>query len=766
LAKKWLAEDVFAGLVIFLVAVLTSLGVAQTVGATAGFDVPLASGIIAGIVGGIVIGVISGSHTSVSGPATGLIGIMVVQLTILPSFEAFLLAVLIAGLLQIAFGIAGLGFLSAFIPQDVLRGMLAAFGIILILKQLPHLIGHDTDPEGEMSFWQPDRQTTFSELMAMTGDFHLGPAVIGVASVAILLLWDYKRPKGLGILPGALVVVLIGSALHLLFQRIGGQWTIGRENLLQVPTFLGAGARHTLLNFPDFSLILDPTVYLSGTLIALAASLETLINLKAVDHIDPRKRSSPANRCLIAQGIGNTTCGLLGGLPVTAMVIHSAVNLNANGRTKRASIFHGVFFLVFVLFLPTALNVIPISALAAILFVTGIKLANPLLFRRMWEGGRSQFIPFTVTLLAIVFTDLLFGVLIGLAVSIGFIMNDNMRKPLRRIVERHLNEDVFHIELATQVSFLSAGVIEKTLSELPDGTHVLFDATDTQYIDPDILTMIKEFRDFTGPQRNIKVSLTGFAKAHQLDDQIQYVDYSSRELQSEITPAQVLRILEEGNERFRTGHRLPRDLRAQIHGSSVGQFPLAVVLSCIDSRNPVEIIFDLGLGDVFSVRVAGNVVGPNLLGSMEYSTAVAGAKLILVMGHTSCGAVNAAIKLAHASQDYEEATGCQNLAPIVDQIKKSIPREQWEKFQSAPPEEAKRFADEIAQANVLRVLQDILEQSRTIKRLVDEKQIGLIGAVYDVSSAQIEFFHDHAIGFERVAEGIESIESEAPAAPV
>ncbi len=742
--KKWLGKDMLAGFVVFLVAVPTSLGIAQTVGA------PLVSGILAGIVGGILVGLLSGSQTSISGPSPGLVGILIAQFAILPSFEAFLLAVVIAGLLQIVLGLAGVGFLSSFIPQDVVRGLLAALGIILILKQIPHLIGHDTDPEGEMSFWQPDRQTTFTELLEMTGGFHLGPAVIGLLSVALLLIWDAKRPKRLGFLPGALVVVILGVALNLVFQQIGGQWAIGKENLLRVPVLLGSEAPQALLSFPDVSFLNRQTVYISAAIIALVASLETMINLQAIDHIDTRRRRSPMNRELIAQGIGNTTCGLLGGLPLTALVIHSSVNINSNGRTKRAAIFHGMFFLLFVLFLPMILNLIPIAALAAILLVTGIKLASPALFRRMWEGGRSQFIPFIVTLLAIVFTDLLYGVLIGLGVSIAFILHDNMRKPLRRIVEKHLNEDVFHIELATQVSFLSAGVIDRTLSELPDGTHVLLDATDTEYIDPDILTMIKEFRDSTAPQRGIKVSLTGFSKAYELADEIQYVDYSSRELQSEITPAQVLKILQEGNERFRTGHRLPRDLRAQIHGSSAGQFPLAVVLSCIDSRNPVEIIFDLGLGDVFSVRVAGNVVGPNLLGSMEYSTAVAGAKLVLVMGHTSCGAVNAAVQLAHASDDYEAATGCQNLAPIVDQIKKSIPREQWEQIQSAPAEEVKRFADKIARDNVIRVLQDILDQSRTIKRLVDEGRIALIGAIYDVNSAEIEFLLDEAIGLDAI----------------
>jgi carbonic anhydrase/SulP family sulfate permease len=321
-----------------------------------------------------------------------------------------------------------------------------------------------------------------------------------------------------------------------------------------------------------------------------------------------------------------------------------------------------------------------------------------------------------------------------------------MRRPLRRIVEKHLNNDVLHIEFANQVSFLNRGVIDKTLTEIPDGSHVLLDASNTQYIDPDILTLIKEFRDYVAPRHNLILSLKGFSDYHELEDSIQYVDYSSRELQGQITPDQVLNLLREGNERFRTGKRLPRDLHAQIQGSSVGQFPLAAVLSCIDSRTPVELVFDLGLGDVFSVRLAGNVVGPKSLGSLEYSTAVAGAKLILVIGHTSCGAVNAAVRFAYANPTCEEVTGCENIAAIVDRIKKSITREDWEANLNKSPDEQNAFANRIAKDNVIRVLHDIVEQSGTIRRLVEQHKIALVGAMYDVGSAEIEFFLDESIG--------------------
>lgn len=739
-ASKGLSKDILAGLVVFLVAVPTSLGIAQSLG------VPLAAGIVAGLVGGILVGLLSGSSTSVSGPSPGLIGILIAQLAILPSFQAMLLAVVIAGLIQIGFGLARFGYLSSFIPTGVVKGLIAALGVILILKQIPHLFGHDTDPEGEMSFWQPDRKTTFTELLELTGDYHVGATFVGVLSVALMIFWQTRRPKWISFLPAGIFVVLVGAALQVLFKQFGGPWEIGREHLLQVPTWGGPEGLGDVVMAPDFSFWNDRRVYYGGAIIALVASLETMLNLQAVDQIDTQRRRSPVNRELIAQGIGNTASGLLGGLPITSLVIHSSVNIQNNGRTKRAAIFHGMFFFVFVTLFPSVLNLIPLSALAAILLVTGIELASPLLFRRMWDEGRTQFIPFIITLLAIVFTDLLVGALIGLAISIAFILHSNMRSPLRRIIEKHLNNDVLHIELANQVSFLNRGVLDKTLTEIPDGTHVMLDASNTQYIDPDILTLIKEFRDFVAPRHDIKLSLKGFGGEYELEDNIQYVDYSSRELQDEITPDQVLQILRDGNERFRTGKRLPRDLHAQIHGSSIGQFPLAAVLSCIDSRTPVELVFDLGLGDVFSVRLAGNVVGPKSLGSLEYSTAVAGAKLILVIGHTSCGAVNAAVRFAYANPTCEEVTGCENIAAIVDRIKKSITREDWEANLTRSPEEKNAFANKIAKDNVIRVLHDILEQSKTIRRLVDERKIALVGAMYDVGSAEIEFFLDEAIG--------------------
>jgi carbonic anhydrase/SulP family sulfate permease len=355
-----------------------------------------------------------------------------------------------------------------------------------------------------------------------------------------------------------------------------------------------------------------------------------LLSLEAIDKIDPQQRTSPPSRELLAQGIGNVAAGLIGGLPLTSVIVRSSVNINAGGKTKFAAVVHGILLLVSVALLPAWLNAIPLSCLAAILLVTGVKLISPALVKQMWSEGRYQFIPFAATIVAIVLTDLLIGILIGLAVSIGFILNSNMRRPMRRFVEKHLGGDVLHIELANQVSFLNRAALANVLDGVPRGGDVLLNAKNTHYIDPDVLDLIRDFKEQRGPARGVEVSLLGFRRKYELDDQIQYADYSTLELQHALTPQQVLQILKDGHERFRTGRRLTRDLARQVNATANGQHPLAVVLSCIDSRTPAELIFDLGVGDIFSVRIAGNIISRKVLASVEYGCAVAGAKLILV----------------------------------------------------------------------------------------------------------------------------------------
>lgn len=736
-----LPRDLTSGVVVFLVALPLCLGIALASGA------PLFSGLLAGIVGGVVVGLLSGSHTSVSGPAAGLTAIVAAQITKLGSFEVFLLAVVIGGILQIGLGLAKAGALSAFFPSSVIKGLLAAIGVILILKQIPHVFGHDSDPEGDMAFQQPDQHNTLSELFTLVaGEIHIGAAIIGLSSVALLLLWDKWKPLKQSGIPGPLVVVLLGVAAYQLFERLGGHWLIGTSHLVQVPIANSPSEFLGFLRMPDFSHLNNPAVYIGGVTLAIVASLETLLNLEAVDKLDPKQRHSPPSRELLAQGVGNVTAGLIGGLPVTSVIIRSSVNVNSGGQTKLATIFHGVLLGGCVMLAPVYLNMIPLSALAAILLVTGFKLASPKLFKQMWSGGRYQFLPFVITLAAIVFTDLLIGIVIGLVVSLLFILNSNLRRPIRRVVETHVGGDVLHIELANQVSFLNRAALEKILRDAPRGSHVLIDASETDYIDPDVLTLIRDFKEETAPAHGVEVSLRGFRQRYALKDEMRFVDYTTRELQGQITPREVVKVLQEGNERFRTGKRLTRDFGRQMDGTAQGQHPLAVVLSCIDSRNPAELIFDLGLGDIFSVRVAGNVISDKVLGSMEYGTAVAGAKLIIVMGHTRCGAVTASVDLASSTQSVSQATGCHNLEPIIHEIQQSADLSQCPPLDKMSAEDKLAFVDGVARQNVLHTVRRIVEESPTIRRLVDEGRVAIVGAMYDVACGEIDFMLDEAIG--------------------
>mgnify|MGYP003390090669 CR=1 FL=1 len=744
-SKHSVPRDLIAGLVVFLVALPLCLGVALASNA------PLFSGVLAGIIGGLVVGALSQSHTSVSGPAAGLTAVVAAQIGTLGSFETFLLAVMIGGLIQIGLGLARAGVLQAFVPSSVIKGLLAAIGVILILKQIPHVLGHDTDPEGEMSFSQPDHENTLSEILAMISDLHRGAAIIGLLSIALLVIWDRIPKLKKSIVPAPLIVVLLGVGLARLFEQWGDQWLIEASHLVQVPVSSSVRGFFEFLKLPDFSQLGNPAVYTAGITIAIVASLETLLNLEAVDKLDRRQRSSPPSRELVAQGIGNVLAGLIGGLPVTSVIVRSSVNINAGGQTKLATIVHGLLLLVSVMFLPMTLNLIPLSCLAAILLVTGLKLASPALFRQMWNEGRYQFLPFILTVVSIVMTDLLIGILIGLAVSLAFILSSNVLRPVRSIVERHLGGDVLHVELANQVSFLNRGALDKVFNSIPRGGHILLDALNTVYIDPDILSMIRDFKEQTAPIRGVQVSLRGFRGKYKLEDVIQYVDYSTHDLQGLLTSAQVLKILQEGNERFRTGKRLTRDLERQLQATALGQHPLAVLLSCIDSRTPSELIFDLGLGDIFSIRIAGNIISQKVLGSMEYGCAVAGAKLIVVVGHTQCGAITAAVNLAGSQANAEQATGCQHLEPIIREIQKAIDLRSCQHLEQWSEKERANLIDAVARRNVMYTVERILRESRTINRLVHEGRIAVVGALYDVVTGQIDFFTDEAAGDQSAA---------------
>ena len=581
-------RDLTSGTVVFLVALPLCLGIAVASGA------PPFAGILAGIVGGILVGTLSGSHTSVTGPAAGLTAIVAAEIAALGSFEAFLMAVSLAGMIQIMLGIAKTGFIASFFPSSVIKGLLAAIGLILILKQLPYLLGHEAT--GENAFEEMAKESgghekghqnpVFSLLELLSGTYHPGPLIIGLVSMAILIMWDRVGSLKKSLIPAPLVVVIVAVALEAILERFDGRLHVAAKQLVNVPVASSFKEFLGFLRLPEWLALQRLDVYIAAVTIAIVATLESMLNLEAVDNLDPKQRVSPPNRELVAQGVGNLASGLIGGLPVTSVVVRGTVNIYAGSQSKLSTIFHGCFLLAFALWLPATLNMIPLSCLAAILFMTGYKLISPKLVTKLYREGWSVFAPFAVTVVAIVMTDLLIGILIGLGVSLLFILNSNTKRPIHKMLERHLGVEVHRIELANQVSFLSRAVLEKSLREVPRGGHVLLDARNTDYLDQDIVSFLHEFRDKTAPALGIQVSLQGFPSGLKLDDELRYVEHSTLELQRSASPQQVLQWLIEGNERFCRGQRLQRDVRSQLKAARGAQYPLAVVMTCMDSRTP------------------------------------------------------------------------------------------------------------------------------------------------------------------------------------
>jgi MFS superfamily sulfate permease-like transporter len=507
-------NDIPAGIVVFLVAVPLCLGIALASGA------PLYSGMIAGMVGGIVVGSISNSQLSVSGPAAGLAAIVLVQIKEFGAFPTFLMAVVVAGVIQLIFGLLKGGTIGNYFPTSVIKGMLTAIGILIILKQIPHALGYDKVAEGDESFQQADGENTFSEIwVTVTQHIHWGSTLIALLGIAILILWEKPFMKRFKLIPGALVGVILSILINQFFISSGSPLAIPQEDLVNVPVANDFNAFLGQFTLPDFSQITNTKIYLPALTLAIVASIETLLSIEAVDKLDPHRRRTNTNRELFAQGTGNVVSGLIGGLPITSVIVRSSANVAANGQTKVSTIFHGILILVCVALIPTILNKIPLSALAAVLLVTGYKLAKPSLFKQMWAAGKYQFIPFIVTVVAIIFTNnLLTGVGIGLAVAIFGLLRGNMKAPYFFHKEVHNDTKAIKIELAQEVSFLNKASIKLTLDHLPANSKVIIDASNTVYIDYDVLDIIREFKAINAPERDIDLVLTGFKEQYKIEN--------------------------------------------------------------------------------------------------------------------------------------------------------------------------------------------------------------------------------------------------------
>ncbi len=483
---KNIYANLLPSLLVFLVALPLCLGIALGSGA------PPFAGLLAGMAGGIIVGLISGSHLSVSGPAAGLTVIVAAAILQLGDFHQFLLAVIIAGLLQIIFGLLKAGKLGEYVPNNVIRGMMAAIGLILILKQIPHLVGYDHDFEGDEDFVQMDGENTFSEILQAAFKISPGAALIGLISMAILLLWEtkyFKKNKSLKFIPGTLVVVIVGIVYTLLSQGSLG-WGIAEEHLVTVPKVEKFSDWIFELRFPDWNAWTNIHVWTIGITIALVASLESLLGIEAVDKLDPLKRNTPSSLELIAQGVGNITSGLIGGIPVTSVVVRSTANISAGATHKTSAILHGLWLVISVIFFPFVLNQIPLASLAAILIFVGYKLVKPSIFIEIWKQGKIQFIPFIVTLVAILSIDLLKGIGIGLLVGLFFVIKRNFKKG----IALHEHDGNYLIRFQQEVTFLNRPLLKETLAKIPAHAHLLMDLSRNERMDEDILEMINDYK--------------------------------------------------------------------------------------------------------------------------------------------------------------------------------------------------------------------------------------------------------------------------------
>jgi len=511
-------SDAVSGLVVFLVALPLCLGIAVASGASA------FSGIITGVIGGIVVGYMSNSNVSVSGPAAGLIAIVLVAITDL-GFDAFILAVVLAGVFQLLLGFAKAGTISNYFPFGVIEGMLTGIGIIIIKKELPHAIGYDNEHEGDFFNYNLTDKTDgtgfFSELIHAFNYAHLGILIVTLLSIAIIVAFDkvsfLKKNK---VIPAALVVVIIGIIVNEIFRIFKPNFLIDSNHLVVLPIAGSVNEFIGQFTLPDFTAISKQGVWITAATIAVVASIETLLCLEAGEKLDPYKRYSSANTELKAQGVGNILAGMLGGLPMTSVIVRTTANITAGAKTKLSTIIHGVLLFLTVILIPTFLNKIPMACLAAILIMIGCKLASPKVFIKMWHIGKFQFIPFIVTVVGVVGLDLLKGVGLGLVVSIFFILYGNMKVAYFFKKEKHREGDVINIELAQEVSFLNKAAIKQTLAHLPENSKLVISAKNTVYIDFDVLELIKDFTNHGAKNKNITVELRDFKSAYDIQNSI------------------------------------------------------------------------------------------------------------------------------------------------------------------------------------------------------------------------------------------------------
>lgn len=506
---KHFKNDSLSSVVVFLVAMPLCLGIALASGA------PLFSGLVTGIVGGVVVALLSGSQLAVSGPAAGLAVIVYDGIADIGFFEGFLVAVVLAGVIQLILGYLKAGTIGNYFPSSVIKGMLAAIGILLIIKQIPHVFGYDEDYLGDIDFWQNNDENALSALVSAFNNIEPTAFLIAIISIIILIGWNYIKNNSIKSIPAPLVVVFVGVGINALFLFLENGMALSQEHLVTIPVLGEDTSFENLFVFPDWSILTEPTVYTVAVTIAIVASLETLLSIDAVDKLDPQKRRTPLNREMKAQGVGNIIAGLIGGLPMTAVIIRGTVNINSGAKTKLSAFLHGFLLIVAILLIPTIINMIPYASLAAILLITGYKLANISLWKRMYKIGPTQFYPFVITIVSIVLTDLLIGIIIGLLSGLLNILLKNMKNTYSFDADKHQKGEPIVLKLSDEVSFLNKASMVKTLDSIPENSKVIIDAQKSSFIDFDVIEAIELFNNEGAKYKNIEVELQGFEKFHE-----------------------------------------------------------------------------------------------------------------------------------------------------------------------------------------------------------------------------------------------------------
>ncbi len=720
--SRSLKFDFIGAIVVFLVAIPLCLGTALASGA------PLFSGILSGIIGGIIVGILSGSPVSVSGPAAGMAAVVLGAISQLGDFNVFLLSLMFAGILQIIVGSLRAGFIADYVPSNVVQGLLCAIGILLIFKQLPLAFTLSADlAELKMHLLDMDEGLSYKPLFALSDHINSGATIISLISFAVLVYFDKTSIKFLKIIPGPIVVVILGILLNELFIFSSSPLEQNSPQLVNLPKHDGIGDFFTQLQGPTWSAISNPKVYFYAVLLAIVASLETLLNIKAGEKLDKTRRSCSKDRELVAQGFGNMVSGLIGGIPITSVIVRTSVNIQTGSKTKFAAILHGVFILFAVILIPQTLNKIPLSSLAAILIYTGYKLTKPTIYFNIFRQGADRFIPFIATIIGIVAIDLLAGILIGLLVSLFFILKSNSQVRLDIIKEIYPNGVTNRLVLPQQTSFLNKASLVAELESIPKNSQLIIDARYSDYIDKEIVEFIKEYQQEQAPHKQISLNLIGFKETYNIHNYIDFINVTTFDVQISLLPHEALNILKEGNQRFLKDTSIHRSFKIDIKHTATTQHPIAVVLGCIDSRVPVETIFDMSFGDLFCIRVAGNVVNDDVLASIEYACNVIGAKLIVVLGHTRCGAIQAAcdgVEKGHITQ-------------LLAKIKPSIDAE------TATTSNRRgnniEFVHNITELNIANTLQHIYQESDILRQMTDDDEVGLVGANYDVNTGEVNF---------------------------